>query len=44
LTVEKENKRSLGSSVESDIQDNETTDETMPKNILNSKEEEEKEP
>ena len=42
LSVEKENKKSLGSSVASNIGDNETTnEETMPKDISNPKEEEE---
>jgi hypothetical protein len=40
LSVEKENKKSLGSSVASDIRDNETTNETMPRSISNPKEEE----
>jgi hypothetical protein len=41
LSVEKENKKSLGSSIASDIRDNETTNETMPGSIFNPKEEEE---
>jgi hypothetical protein len=41
LSVEKENKKSLGSSVARDIRDNETTNETMPRSISNPKEEEE---
>ena len=40
LSVEKENKISRGSSVASYIRNNETTNETMPKSISNSKEEE----
>jgi hypothetical protein len=38
---DKENKKSLGSSVADDIRDNEITNETMPRSISNPKEEEE---
>jgi hypothetical protein len=41
MSVEKENKKSLGSSVASDIRDNETTNQTMPRSISNPEEEEE---
>jgi hypothetical protein len=42
LSEEKENKKSLGSSVASDIRDNEITNKTMPRrSISNQKEEEE---
>jgi hypothetical protein len=43
LSIEKDNKKSLGSSVASDIRDNETTNETIPRgsSISNPKEEEE---
>lgn len=40
MSSEKENKKSLGSSVASDIRDDEVTEETMPKSISNPKEEE----
>jgi hypothetical protein len=42
LSRDKENKKSLGSSVADDIRDNEITNETMPRSISNPKEEEEK--
>jgi hypothetical protein len=42
LSVEKENNKSLGSSVASDIRDNETTNETIPRSISKPKEEEER--
>lgn len=41
LSEEKDNKKSLGSSVASDIRDNEITNKTMPRSISNQKEEEE---
>jgi hypothetical protein len=41
LSGEKENKKSLGSSVASDIRDNETTNQTMPRSISKAEEEEE---
>jgi hypothetical protein len=40
LSGEKENKKSLGSSVANDIRDNETTKETKLKSIYNQDEEE----
>jgi hypothetical protein len=43
LSGDKENKKSLGSSVANDIRDNETTNETMLRPISNQEEEEEKE-
>jgi hypothetical protein len=43
LSRDKENKKSLGSSVADDIKDNEITNETMPTSISNPKEEEEEE-
>jgi hypothetical protein len=43
LSGDKENKKSLGSSVANDIRDNETTNETMLRSISNQEEEEEKE-
>jgi hypothetical protein len=42
LSGDKENKKSLGSSVASDIRDKETTKETMRGSISNQEEEEEK--
>jgi hypothetical protein len=42
LSAEKENKKSLDSSVANDIRGNETTNKTMPKSISNPKEEEER--
>jgi hypothetical protein len=41
LSRDKENKKSLGSSVADDIRDKEITNETMPRSISNPKEEEE---
>jgi hypothetical protein len=41
LSGDKENKKSLGSSVANDIRDNETTKETMRRSISNEEEEEE---
>jgi hypothetical protein len=41
LSGDKENKKSLGSSVANDIRDNETTKETMQRSISNQEEEEE---
>ena len=43
LSVGKENKKSLGSSVASDIRDNETTNEILSRGISKPKEEKEKE-
>jgi hypothetical protein len=43
LSRDRENKKSLGSSVADDIRDNEITNETMPKSISNPKEEEKEE-
>jgi hypothetical protein len=43
LSGDKENKKSLGSSVANDIRDNETTKETMQRSISNQEEEEEEE-
>lgn len=43
LNGDRENKRSLGSLVGSDIRDNETTKETMPRSISNPNEEKERE-
>ena len=42
LSGDKENKKSLGSSVANDIRDNETTKETKLRSISNEEEEEEK--
>jgi hypothetical protein len=42
LSGEKESKKSLGSSVASDIRDNETTNENTPMSISKPKEEEER--
>ena len=42
LSGDKENKKSLGSSVANDIRDNDTTKETMQRSISNQEEEEEK--
>ena len=43
LSRDKENKKSLGSSVENDIRDNETAKKTMLRSISNQEEEEEEE-
>jgi hypothetical protein len=43
LSGDKENKKSLGSSVANDIRDNETTKETKLRSTSNQKEEEEEE-
>jgi hypothetical protein len=43
LSGDKENKKSLGSSVANDIRDNETTKETMLRSISNPNEEKERE-
>ena len=43
LSGDKENKKSLGSSVANDIRDNETTKKTMLRSISNQEEEEEEE-
>jgi hypothetical protein len=43
LSEDKENKKSLGSSVASDIRDKETTKKTMQGSISNQEEEEEEE-
>jgi hypothetical protein len=40
LSRDKENKKSLGSSVANDIRDNEIANETMPRSISNEEEEE----
>ena len=40
MSSEKEDKKSLGSSVASDIRDRETTEESMPRSVSNPKEEE----
>jgi hypothetical protein len=40
LSRDKENKKSLGSSVANDIRDNEIVNETMPRSISNQEEEE----
>jgi hypothetical protein len=42
LSKDKENKKSLGSSVAHDIRDKEITNETMPRSVSNPKEEENK--
>jgi hypothetical protein len=43
LSGDKENKKSLGSSVANDIRDNETNNETMLRSISNQEEEEKEE-
>lgn len=40
MSSEKENKKSLGSSVASDIRDGEVTEETKPRSVSDPKEEE----
>ena len=42
MSSEKEDKKSLGSSVASDIRERERTEEKMPRSVSNPKEEEEK--